>query len=165
MFRDGTEDEQRQIIPATKGYHIGFDEGGYEYICLSLARGCRISVKTMGYPHEADTRSREQNMRKLAFAIALAALPTVANSQVVIPAHCPPGFIHEGSYCVSGEERYPFADFLRGGRFFGRPFHRNTVIVRPPIGMGRPGYGHGRPSPLRPPHQGGMGRPEGHGRH
>jgi len=96
-------------------------------------------------------------LKSLALALALLGLPAVASAQVVVPAHCPPGFVHEGAYCVGEGERYPFADFLRGGRFFGRPFHRR--FGRPGFGgMGRPGFGHG--PVYRPPSRPGAG----HGR-
>jgi len=87
-------------------------------------------------------------LKALALALAMLGIPTVASAQMVVRAHCPPGFVHEGEYCVGEGHRLPFSDFMAGGRWFGRPF------IRP---WNRPGYGgmgrpHGGFSPIhRPP--------------
>ena len=74
-------------------------------------------------------------------AMVLLGTTSMVSAQVVIPAHCPPGFVHEGEYCVGEGHRLPFSDFIRGGRFFGRPFIRPWN--RPGYsGMGRPAIGH-----------------------
>jgi hypothetical protein len=72
-------------------------------------------------------------------AILAAALlfPSIAAAQVVLPSQCPQGFRHEGAYCV-GEEggamhRIPYNDFLRGGRYWGRPFPRGSMVVHRPV--------------------------------
>jgi hypothetical protein len=69
--------------------------------------------------------------------LILLALTSPASAQVVVPAQCPAGFRHEGAFCV-GEEggtihRIPYADFMRGGRYFGRPFYRPPVVVHRPV--------------------------------
>ena len=54
-----------------------------------------------------------------------------ADAQVAVPVHCPFGYVHNGGFCVQGIHRIPFADFMRGGRYWGRPFPRHGTVIRP----------------------------------
>ena len=54
-----------------------------------------------------------------------------ADAQVMMPAHCPFGYAHRGGFCVQGIHRIPFADFMRGGRYWGRPFPHHGTAIRP----------------------------------
>ena len=86
-------------------------------------------------------------MRTL-IALAFILTPAIAGAQVVMPAvHCPLGYAHRGGFCVQGIHRIPFADFMRGGRYWGRPFPHHGTVIRPGHGAG---IGHGpvqRPTP------------------
>ena len=85
-------------------------------------------------------------MKVLAISVLLL-LPSLASAQVVVPGHCPFGYAHRGGFCVQGIHRYPFADFMRGGRYWGRPFPHHGTVIRPGHGAG---IGHGpvqRPTP------------------
>lgn len=91
-------------------------------------------------------------------AALVVATPAAAQTVVAPTSVCPAGYHHEGEMCVLHEGghvyRYPYRDFLRGGRFFGRGgfhVHRRPVIVHRP---GRPGTGIGRPGGGRPGHGG-----------